>query len=110
MRLTKIDGALYDDFRRTFPSLKLELVDEDEIKSPEAKAQWRAFCENYKETVEDYNYGTLLRLDCGRDYSAANSIVVPRVQFLAIELARNKEGSNDSIRKNFAPKKFKPRS
>ena len=44
--------------------------------------------------VEDYNFGTLLRLDCKDGYSEANTTLVPRVQFLAIEVARNRQGLN----------------
>lgn len=71
------------------------------MKSPSGKSQWRLFCERFKDAIEDYNYGTLLRSDCTEDYSQENSILVPRVQFLAIELARNKEGCNDIIRLKF---------
>jgi len=109
LRLTKIDDDIYKDFRTQFPSLSVATINEDELKSTEAKACWRTFCENYKETVEDYNYATLIRLDSSKDYSEANSIIVPRVQFLALELARNKEGLNDSIRQNFKPKKLHAR-
>lgn len=45
--------------------------------------------------------GTLLRVDCRAPYSAENSLLVPRVQFLAIELARNREGLNESFRSAF---------
>ena len=44
--------------------------------------------------VEEYNFGTLLRLDCKEGYSEANTTLVPRVQFLAIEIARNRQGLN----------------
>lgn len=50
-----------------------------------------------------------MRLDCSKDYSEANTIIVPRVQFLAIELARNREGLNGTIRENFKPKRFQSR-
>ena len=90
--------------------MNVAVITHDSLKTPEAKEIWRTFCENYKETVEDYNYATLIRLDSALDYSEANSIIVPRVQFLALELARNKEGYNDLIRKNFKPKKLGARS
>ena len=41
--------------------------------------------------------GTLLRVDSHAPYSAENSLLVPRAQFLAIELARNREGCNESL-------------
>nr|CAG4641321.1 EOG090X0HAI [Eulimnadia texana] len=104
LKLTKVDNDIYKDFREQFPALDITKLTEDELKSPEAKERWRPFCDNYKDLVEDFNYATLLRLECGKEYSEANSVIVPRVQFLAIELARNREGFNDSIRQNFKPK------
>ena len=35
--------------------------------------KWRAFIEQFKDKVEDYNYGTLLRLDCNKGYTQENS-------------------------------------
>nr|CAH0108409.1 unnamed protein product [Daphnia galeata] len=110
LRLTKMDDQLYKHFRETFPELNVASVTEDELKSTDAKEVWRAFCEIYKETVEDYNYATLIRLNSAKEYCESNSMIVPRVQFLAIELARNKEGHNDLIRTNFKPKKLQTRS
>ena len=104
-----MDDDIYKEFRTQFPNLGVAVINEDDLKSAEAKACWRTFCENYKETVEDYNYASLIRLDGSKDYSEANSIIVPRIQFLALELARNKEGLNDSIRQNFKPKKLHAR-
>lgn len=59
---------------------------------------WRPFCEQFKEEVEDYSFGTLLRLDCSGEFSEENTTLVPRIQFYAIEIARNREGFNDVIR------------
>nr|CAG4642163.1 EOG090X0HAI [Eurycercus lamellatus] len=110
LRLTKLDDQIYSNFRELFPDFSVASITQEVLKTAEAKECWRTFCENYKETVEDYNYATLIRLDSSKEYSEANSIIVPRVQFLAIELARNKEGYNDSIRINFKPKKLQSRS
>lgn len=90
LRLTKQDDILYKHFRETFPELSVATVTEDQLKSAEAKDFWRSFCEVYNETVEDYNYATLIRLNAAQEYNEANSMIVPRVQFLAIELARNR--------------------
>lgn len=107
LRLSKIDDQLYQTFREQFRQLEIGTLKEDDIKSPKAKEEWRNFCESFKEIVDDYNTGTLIRLDSTKEYDQDNTIVVVRVQFLAIELARNREGYNDSIRKNFKPKKLK---
>jgi Polysaccharide biosynthesis len=52
--------------------------------------------------LDDYSFGTLLRAKSTEEFSPENAIFVVRIQFLAIEIARNKEGLNDSIRKKFA--------
>lgn len=36
--------------------------------------RWRPFCNQFEGIVEDFNYGTLLRLDCEKDYSEVNTI------------------------------------
>ena len=67
------------------------------FQNKEGKEKWRNWCEQYKERVQDYNFGTLLRLDPSDDYTEKNSCFALRVQFLAIEIARNKEGKNQKI-------------
>ena len=57
--------------------------------------------------MEDFSFATLMRLDSSDEYSQNNTVVVPRVQFYAIELARNREGHNDSLKDKFKPQ---PRS
>jgi hypothetical protein len=105
LKLTPKDDLIYEEFRKQFPDLGVQKVDTNCLKTDEAKAKWRPFCNHFEGQVEDFNYATMLRLDCGQDYSEENSIVVPRVQFLAIEIARNREGFNDAIREKFGKKK-----
>ncbi|CAF1477840.1 unnamed protein product [Adineta ricciae] len=104
-RLTRHDDQIYSRFREVFPKLKIDVLDENELKSAEGKQQWRTFCEEFRELVDDYNYGTLVRTDAKGEYSSENTILVVRVQFYAIEIARNREGFNDSIRNTFGTKK-----
>ncbi|KAI4489825.1 PREDICTED: protein PBDC1 isoform X1 [Polistes canadensis] len=101
LRLTPHDDQIYKTFRETFPNLKVDKIIEDDFKSEEEKQKWRPFCEQFKGTVEDYNFGTLLRADCEGEYSEKNSILTSRIQFYAIELARNREGLNDGIRSKY---------
>jgi hypothetical protein len=100
--------------------------------------QWRQFCNQFEEQVEEWNMATLLRINADGDISEENIVLgvymcswnsplnfvfssffeivgfhigevcsslpvlrvsVPRIQFLAIEIARNREGFNESIRK-----------
>lgn len=45
--------------------------------------------------------GTLLRVDAAGDYNQENTTLVPRIQFFAIEIARNREGHNTVIKEKF---------
>lgn len=77
--------------------MNIKLIDENEIKSTEGKAKWRAFIEKFNK-LEDFSYGSLVRADASREFGPDNSILVIRIQFWAIEIARNREGLNDYIR------------
>lgn len=77
--------------------MNVQRIDEDEIKSTEGKAKWRSFIEKFNK-LDDFSYGSLIRADAGREFGPDNSILVIRVQFWAIEIARNREGYNDCIR------------
>lgn len=79
------------------------MLNEDELKSENAKYKWRRFIENFNK-LEDFSMGTLIRTDASKEFSSENSILVVRIQFLAIEIARNREGCNDDIRKLYAKK------
>lgn len=102
------DDLIYQDFREQFSSLQVGSLTEQDLKSEEAKTKWRTFAESYK-NLEDYSLGALLRLDASKDYSEENSIIVIKVQFLALEIARNREGLNDDIRNKFKPTERRPR-
>ncbi|XP_017796326.1 PREDICTED: protein PBDC1 [Habropoda laboriosa] len=110
LKLTPHDEQIYKTFRDVFPDLKVDKINEDELKSSEGKMKWRPFCEQFKGVVEDYSFGTLLRAECEGDYSEENSILTTRIQFYAIELARNKEGFNDGIRQKYKPKQTTEKS
>lgn len=105
LKLTPHDEEIYKVFRENFPHMKIDKINEDELKSPTEKAKWRPFCEQFKDLVEDYSFGTLIRADCTENYTEENSILTTRIQFYAIELARNREGFNDGVRKKFKPSK-----
>ncbi|KAJ8928382.1 hypothetical protein NQ314_019047 [Rhamnusium bicolor] len=103
LKLTPVDDTIYKVFRDEFPTLDIRLIKEDELKSTKEKAKWRPFCERFKNLVEDYSFGTLLRADAWGDYKEENTILITRIQFYAIEIARNREGVNDILRNKFKP-------
>lgn len=84
--------------------MNIKIIDEDEIKSTEGKAKWRSFIEKFNK-LEDFSYGSLIRADASREFGPDNSILVIRVQFWAIEIARNREGFNDYIRETHRKQK-----
>ena len=107
LRLTRMDDEIYDHVKREFPEFDpKETVDEDKMKSKEGKERWRNFMMTYEKTVDDYNFGTMLRSNPKFEYGeketifglsasvpvdaepAKTSIVAMRMQFYAIEIAR----------------------
>ncbi|KAI9688945.1 MAG: hypothetical protein M1822_000682 [Bathelium mastoideum] len=108
LRLTKLDDDIYNHFKREFPEFDLKsTIDEDTMKSKEGKEQWRNFIETYKETVKDYNFGTILRSNPAFEYGEKETILVVRMQFYAIEIARNRQGLNDWIYEKNHPEQAK---
>uniref|UniRef100_A0A4W5ML21 Polysaccharide biosynthesis domain containing 1 n=1 Tax=Hucho hucho TaxID=62062 RepID=A0A4W5ML21_9TELE len=97
LKLTKVDDRIYTSFRESFSDLNIKNLDPDMLKTADAKEKWRPFCNQFDGVVEDFNYGTLLRLDCEKDYTEENTIFATRIQFFAIEIARNREGFNTPV-------------
>ncbi|XP_017138267.1 protein PBDC1 [Drosophila miranda] len=104
LRLTPYDDQIYETFRQDFPDLKVGLLTDDVLKSAVGKLKWREFAEKFNK-MDDYSYGTLMRADASKEFSSDNSIFVFRVQFLAIEIARNREGLNDEVHAKHKPAK-----
>jgi len=108
MKFTKLDQELYDSFRAEFPDFDVSAIDEEKMKDAKGKEKWREWSNQYKETVQDYNFGTLLRIKPSEGYTSDNTIFALRVQFLAIEIARNKEGHNCAIVEKAKKARAKP--
>ncbi|CAI9626303.1 hypothetical protein GT037_004457 [Alternaria burnsii] len=98
LRLTKIDDEIYEHLKKDFPEFDASAtLNEDEMKSKDGKERWRKFISEYEKKVEDYNFGTMLRASPKMEYSQEGTIFAVRMQFYAIEIARNREGLNDWI-------------
>lgn len=97
LKLTKVDDQIYSEFWQNFEKLRVDVLDPKEFKSVSGKEKWRPFCLKFDGVIEDFNYGTLLRLDCSQGYTEENTIFAPRIQFLAIEIAGNQEGHNKAV-------------
>ncbi|KAL3110677.1 hypothetical protein niasHT_017555 [Heterodera trifolii] len=94
LKLNKHQDEVYTRFRQLFPDLDVFKVDENELKN-ENKEKWRLFCEAFEKTVDDYNFGTMLRIRADGIYDEPNTIITNKVIFIAIEGARNIEGLNE---------------
>ncbi|KAF1349871.1 putative polysaccharide biosynthesis protein [Delphinella strobiligena] len=98
LRLTKIDDDIYEHFKKDFPDFDPKAtINEDEMKSKAGKERWRNFSMVYENTVDDYNFGTMLRANPAWEYGEKETIFAVRMQFYAVEIARNRAGLNDWI-------------
>jgi hypothetical protein len=101
LRLTRMDDEILAHLRADFPDFDpAATVDEDEMKSPAGKERWRKFVTVYEKgekKVEDYNFGTMLRKSAKTEYGEKETMLALRMQFYAIEIARNRAGLNDWI-------------
>ncbi|KAL9602425.1 MAG: hypothetical protein Q9219_001849 [cf. Caloplaca sp. 3 TL-2023] len=98
LRLTRMDDEIYEHFKQAFPEFDpKETIDENKMKSKEGKERWREFMMAYEKKIDDYNFGTMLRANPKFEYGEKETIFAMRMQFYAIEIARNRQGLNDWI-------------
>lgn len=90
------DTQLYSTFRSRFPAMQLGLITEDTLKDTRLHETWRDFLTSQAEQLSEHNMISLLRKNASLGYNDENTMLVPRAQFLCIEIARNREGVNDS--------------
>lgn len=57
---------------------------------------WAPLLKRHGDLIPDPTMLTLLRPDCRRPHGADNAMLVPRLKFVCIELAREREGLNDA--------------
>ncbi|GAB1520326.1 hypothetical protein RhiTH_003400 [Rhizoctonia solani] len=111
LKLTKMDDEIYNDFIEQFPEYKqdpskIEIIDEDELKSKDNKPRWHKFMTAYDKKIQDYTFGSLLRRNAKDDYTEQNTMFVPRMQsplvykFYVFEIARNRLGMNNHVHNN----------
>ncbi|KAI8139915.1 putative polysaccharide biosynthesis protein [Fennellomyces sp. T-0311] len=97
--LTKIDDEIYKDFEESFPEIDVKHLDDKHFHTPEAKEKWRNWINKYEKRVNEFNFGTLIRINYRQDYTEQNTMFGVRMQFYAIEIARNKKGLNAELLK-----------
>lgn len=75
LRLTKMDDDIYEHLKEDFPEFDpAETIDEDKMKSKAGKERWRNFMNKYEKTIEDYNFGTMLRTSPKFEYTEKETI------------------------------------
>ncbi|KAJ5980368.1 polysaccharide biosynthesis protein [Penicillium waksmanii] len=98
LRLTKMDDLIYVSFMKEFPGFDPSApLDEDAMKSKAGKEKWRNWVNQFEKEIEDYNFGTMIRSRADAEYDQDTTIFGLRMQFYAIEIARNRAGLNDWI-------------
>ena len=82
-----MDDEILDSFKQEFPEFDpaVPLV-EDRMKSKEGKERWRTFINQYEKTIDDFNYGTMLRADPKQEYTQDNTIFGMTSVFYARDL------------------------
>ena len=75
LRLTKMDDEILESFMKEFPDFNpAETLDEDKMKSKEGKEKWRNWINQYEKTIEDFNFGTMLRASPKVEYERETTI------------------------------------
>ncbi|KAJ5480716.1 Protein PBDC1 [Penicillium diatomitis] len=98
LRLTKMDDEIHESFMAEFPDFDpAATVDEDEMKSKAGKEKWRNWINKFDKKIEDFNFGTIIRTRADAEYDQDTTVFGVRMQFYAIEVARNRAGLNDWI-------------
>ncbi|KAL2013349.1 hypothetical protein VTN00DRAFT_874 [Thermoascus crustaceus] len=111
LRLTKMDDEIYEHFKKEFPDFDpAETIDEDKMKSKEGKEKWRNFMNQYEKKINDFNFGTIIRTNPKFEYDQNTTIFGMRMQFYAIEIARNRAGLNDWVYERAHPEEKKSSS
>lgn len=74
-----MDDEIFEHFKKDFPEFDpKETIDEDKMKSKEGKERWRNFMMTYEKSVEDYNFGTMLRSNPKSEYGEKETIFGPQ--------------------------------
>lgn len=89
LRLTKMDDEIYEHLKADFPELDpAEDIVEDKLKSKEGKERWRKFMMAYEKKVEDFNFGTMLRVSPKDDVDTEERVIFGRSGLMCFSLSR----------------------
>jgi hypothetical protein len=71
----RLDDDIYTAFRDMFPDMNANHIVISDLKSELAKIKWREFISKFEKQIQDFNFGTLLRLNCLLPYTNENTIL-----------------------------------
>lgn len=75
LRLTKMDDDILEHFKKEFPEFDpAATIDEDSMKSKAGKEKWRNWMNQYEKTINDYNFGTIIRSNPKFEYDRDTTI------------------------------------
>lgn len=75
LRLTKLDDDILEHLAKDFPDYDpAATINEDEMKSKTGKERWRNFMMAYEKNVDDYNFGTMMRIAPNVEYGRDETI------------------------------------
>lgn len=75
LRLTKLDDDILEHLQTDFPEFDPAIpINEDEMKSAKGKEKWRKFMMAYEKKVDDYNFGTMMRVAPNVEYGRDETI------------------------------------
>ncbi|GFV86380.1 protein PBDC1 [Trichonephila clavipes] len=95
LKLTPQNDVIYDRFMEDFPDFNLDNISKNDYSSDTCMQKWKDFIRRNIELIEEPAAATLIRVDCSKGYTPKNLVMVRRLEFLALEIARNKLGLND---------------
>jgi Polysaccharide biosynthesis len=91
LRLTKMDDDIYEHFKREFPDFDPSAtLNEDEMKSKAGKEKWRNFMNEYEKTINDFNFGTMLRSNAKAEYDQETTLFGKIIQYFCVWLRDGK--------------------
>lgn len=74
MLVCRIDDEIYEDFEATFPEIDVKHLNDEHFKTPKAKEKWRNWVNKYEKRVNEFNFGSLIRIDYREDYLEQNTM------------------------------------
>lgn len=75
LRLTKMDDDIYNHLKEAFPKFDpAATIDENDMKGTTGKKLWRDFMMKYEKKIDDYNFGTMVRINPNVEYEEKTTI------------------------------------